>query len=200
MLDYYTNPERVCNVLYLSDDPEEAARMHCDTHVAKALVWTGRVLSMVWHTQALIRKSAQVDEALTLDWAPPGDYTPPGQVPWSASMLCGQRIWFSDPGHPCVGWAALYGGNYDWLYRLGQALQDEYTHRFERLHASIPALRTLELVPPSLFSTLDKWCDSPAVVPQDCVREETVDSYRTFYKKYNRAQMTFTNRQPPDWL
>jgi len=197
MLDYYKNPEQYLNVLYFSDDPVEAARMHCDKHVSKMLIETAQILSTVWHASALAEEhSTQV----VLDWGWHTDATPYRELKHLISTVADNRVYAPKyPAHPSVHWAALYGGNYDWLYRLGMALLDEYTYRFDRIHACTPVLRALEVVPPSLRATLDTWCDAPAIVPSEYLSDDVSECYKSYYRKEKLGPLIYTRRTPPDW-
>ncbi len=190
--DYYRLPEYYVNVVYLDDDPEKAAQMHCDRQLRKAIVDACQILSTVWHVKA--------GEVVYHDWGAPLGAAPFGELAHLNSVICGQRIYKpGDAAHPCVQWVALYGGNYDWLYRMGGALLDEYRYRQGRIHACTPTLRTLELMPPALRGTAGKWCDAPAVLPSEYVVESTVESYRAYQCNEKKGFLCYTKREPPEW-
>lgn len=192
--DYHRYPEQYYNVFYLDEDPICAAQLHCDKHVVKMIGVTAQILSTVWHARE------QPAERVSLDWGRPVGDTPPGELPHLNSLVLGHRVYRpAHADHPCVKWAGLYGGNYDWLYRLGVALLEEFTHRFNRVHACTPVVRALETVPPWLADTVGTWCDAPAVV-SDLLQDDVVDQYRSFYKKGVLGAMVFTKRRPPAWL
>lgn len=199
--DYYTRPDQWYSVLYLDEDPEVAAVMHSDRHLGKALLSAAQILSMVWFVSSLPHRE-DVDTVLTLDWTCTKDEPPYGQLAHSDARLFGQRIYFTGHNdHPCIHWASLYGGNYDWLYRLGCALLDEYKFRFGRTHSTTPVLRVLEMKPPGLLATADTWCDAPVVLPPEfVVQENAVESYRKYCKKQNVTFMQYTCREKPEWL
>lgn len=189
--DHYKNPEQYVNVFYLDDDPVMAAKMHCDRSLRYAIVWTCQILSTVWHLKS---------DLVLNDWSvtSPFQY---GELKCLVSDLGGQRIFNRRHiGHPDVIWAGLYGGNYDWLYRFGTALLEEFTLRFDRIHACLPVIRTLELMPPCLVETSDTWCDAPAVLPGEYVLEDSVESYKKYFQKGRVGVTTFTKRRPPPWL
>jgi hypothetical protein len=191
--EYFRNPETYFNVLYLDDDPVSAAQQHCDRHVTKMILEAAQILSTVWHTLH--------PEITVLDWNTPTDNTPPRSSAWLRAELCGQRIYQPQHhNHPCIQWVSLHGGSYVWLYRLGQALLDEYEYRWERLHACAPILRTLELVPPSLHDSMDTWTEAPTVMPSEFIRADAVSSYRQYYRKAKSHALNYTRRQPPEWV
>jgi hypothetical protein len=131
---------------YLDDDPEVSAKLHSDEQLGKTLQEVARVLSSAWQKLAL--NSVQVD------WLPPQPNTPYGELAWLHTSLCGNRIckmWNEDS--PALKWVCTYGGNYNWLYRFGMALLEQYTKRYDRIHAATPVIRALELTPPPLLET-----------------------------------------------
>lgn len=197
LAEYYRHPDQYLNVLYFDDDPEVAAKCHCDKHLGRMLIDACKILSTVWCSQPL-------DEAQTfsvLDWGPPQGEAPPGEVKFLNSTLGGQRVYRpAHTNHPCVTWAALYGGNYDWLYRLGMALAAEHEYRLGRIHACVPVIRALEVMPPALRETIGTWCDAPAVVPSEFLSDAVNQSYKTYYRKEKLGLLQYTKREPPVWL
>ncbi len=193
--DFYKNPEQYVNVLYFSDDPELAARQHCDKHVAEMIIACCRILSAVWAEKA--------SDLVTLDWTMIAQPAPPRERKHLVATIADQRIYAATmfiSSHPSVAWASLYGGNYEWLWRLGMALLSEYTMRFDRIHACTPVLRALETIPPSLAGTLETWCDAPSVVPPEVHFEDTVTSYREYYRKGKTFLLCYARRVPPEWI
>jgi hypothetical protein len=94
----------------------------------------------------------------------------------------------------------MYGGNYDWLYRLGCALLAEYRWRLGRIHAFEPVLRALEHIPPWLQESSGTWCDAPLVVPNEFEVGSVQDSYKNYYRKEKLGVLLYTRRKPPEWL
>ena len=186
------------NIFYLDDDPVLAAQQHCDRHVVKMILETAQILSTVWHNAA----AAGADNGLvTLDWVPPDEATPPQELKWLRAELCGQRIYKpTHRNHPAVVWASMYGGNYAWLYKLGMALLDEYTYRYGRIHACLPVLRTLELLPPALLATADVYCDGYSIMDDQYKKQDVINSYRNYYLKAKEHILIYTRRTPPAWL
>jgi hypothetical protein len=200
--EYYRSPERFLNVFFLDDDPVVSAQALCDSHVSKSIVEAAQVLSTVWHTQVSANMDAQWVRAVELDWHIPTPGSPYRELKWLQARLCGQRIYRPNhERHPCVAWASLYGGNYAWLYALGCALLVEFTYRTERIHACTPVLRALELMPPTLLPTVDKYCDAPAVMSSDfIISEDAATNYKNYYRKSKVMSLQYTRRAPPKWI
>lgn len=192
--DFFRNPDAHYNILYLDDDPFEAARQHCDRHVKKMIVETAQILATVWALEP------EAGSIYYCDWQIPHFQTPPGALKWLGAYVCGNRVncaRYMD--HPTVSWARLYGGNYNWLYCLGIALLEEHEYRFDRIHASKSAIRALEVLPPSLIETQGQYCESPSIMPPEIIGSNLVENYRNFCLTSKTQILRFTRRAPPEW-
>jgi hypothetical protein len=100
--------------------------------------------------------------------------------------------------HPCVVWAGESLANFWWLYHHGLALCDEYTHRFDKVHASRDVLLMCAARTPH--------CDYDArlVTPAQCMPDEfkmpgdPVTAYRKYYLGRKISQSRWTRRPVPD--
>lgn len=182
--------DQMSNVLYFSDDPFEAAKSHVDFHVGRQLRCVCRILSSVW----LMSPHA------TLDWGKHDEPAPFGEPQWLVADLFGNRILRPLPDQPSVQWASLYGGNYEWLWKHGMALSDEFAFRFDRHHCMVPIIRSLEAVPDTLLGSVNTWCDAPAVLPADFLGEDSPSRYREYYRKEKPGSLIYTRRAPPNWI
>lgn len=199
--DFWRSPEMYTNIFYLDEDPVLAAQMHCDSHVIKMILDTAKILSTVWRVQVNERDDAWV-RALNVDWKMPTQAeTLLGDTPWLDVTLCGQRIYKAiHENHPAVAWAAMYGGNYNWLYQLGCALLDEYKYRHGKYHVSTPVMQTLELMPPPLLESAGVYCDMAEVMPPQFLASSPIESYRNYYRNAKTHILAYTKRQPPAWV
>ena len=200
VLDELRNP---VNIFYLARDPAEAARAHCDKHVVKMILETAQLLSTAWHVEAPERVARDYvrTDPLARSWMPNDAKHDCGL----AYYLGNQQIYApTHPHHPSALWVRESRVAYDWAWRLGQELLDEYTFRYGRLHASRHALRALEWAPPALP---DIPLSEPNVaMPDHCVVATTdgyVDalaSYRNYYRTEKVRMLVYTKRHAPDWL
>lgn len=185
-------------IYYLDHDARQAAEWHCDTHVARSPVEIGQILSAVWH----VLSSEQVGEEWLRRKDPRvAEFEDPGFI----RTLAGQRIYRAPfRRHPHVLWAAESTGNYDWLWRLGAHLCDEYQHRFKAPYVGPrAALWALERPPPTLpegAQSEPSTAMSPALhfVADGVVH--AVASYRAFYAAARWHRLHWTRRPPPPWL
>ena len=209
----------------LDHDPALAARMHCDRHVINGAVHAARVLSSAWHWLAngayQPLEQAQPTPWLQLHVDPASGGTPdgqppqvrraaaPGESPFSWWLLHGQRIYqpvLADEDRADSDWASQTGGNYDWLWRLGMALTDEYQYRFGKRHPTAPVLWALEPVPAPLADTLGQWNEAPLPPMSEELKVvvkgyyDTVPSVRAYYTALAPEQAAWTRRPVPGWL
>lgn len=101
--------------------------------------------------------------------------------------------------HPCAIWCRATSGNYQWLYELGVALCDEYTHRYGKVHKTAAVLAVLRKLPRGIqHGARTRW---PLAMPDECkVSTSAVRSYRQYYREAKARILSYTNRQPPRWL
>lgn len=207
----YGQPQPV-NIFFLDFDPVKAAQMHCDKHVVKMILETAQLLSTAWHElhgedghlKKVVYPAVHGDEAAERYRA----LIATGENYCSHWTLLGNRIYSkTHVNHRCAVWARTTGGNYDWLWRLGMALLDEYRFRYGREHATRSVLYALEVVPPAIRETMDEWTESPPAMPFEFrVKDETgkyydsVASYRNYYLRYKQDLLRYTKRKHPDWM
>lgn len=195
------------NVFYLDHDPSVAARSHCDRHVVKMILETAQLLSTAWHVlapEAIETDTACTDPAYPFPSLKNGDAAAARVLTAPFNYLGNQRIYGrTHEHHPSAVWVRESTGNYDWLWRLGAALLDEYGFRYRRAHASRHVLRTLERHPAAL--PLGAQTEPPTAMPDEYVAldaegyADAVASYRAYYLGAKRPLLTYTRRPPPGW-
>jgi hypothetical protein len=100
--------------------------------------------------------------------------------------------------HPIVKWVAESLENWIWVKKLGIALCNEYTYRYEKTHKTQAVLNSLENPPmPNLGFT-----NPPQCMPDKYLREknEFIEAYRNYYifEKGNIAK--WKKREAPSWF
>ena len=98
------------NIFVLDLDPTTAAQMHCDKHIPKMCVEAAQMMA------SALRRHGATDEQMPL--------TKSG-TPYKGGYA----------HHPCTVWAGDSRDNFMWLARHAQALLNEYTYRFDKVHA-----------------------------------------------------------------
>jgi len=81
--------------------------------------------------------------------------------------------------HPCNIWARQSLGHWKWLWRLGSALGNEFTRRYDKIHQSSRVLRNLPV--PNKIRDLGWLSDPPQAMPDGYRCNDCVEAYRKFY-------------------
>ena len=83
--------------------------------------------------------------------------------------------------HPSAIWARSGLHQYKWLYEHFQALSDEYTRRYGRVHLSWERCSEALSEPPAGIPVI-YWNDPPQCMPWFCKDDNTVVAYRNYYE------------------
>ena len=101
--------------------------------------------------------------------------------------------------HPCTKWARECSANYTWLYKHFQALGNEYTKRYHKVHASITKLSySLSFLPKNISSSA-KITEHAQAMPVVYKHSDPRVAYRRYciaekhYAKWQRG------REKPTW-
>lgn len=101
--------------------------------------------------------------------------------------------------HPCSKWTRASINNYSWLYEHFIALLDEYTFRYNKVHACSKLLSSLSKTPekiPQIGFTLPRTAmDATFIISND-----PIINYRNYYQ-YGKSHIhKWTKRDVPCWL
>lgn len=207
------------NLFYLSVDPEEAARFHCDKHVVKMIVEYAQLLStchrildgtptsIEYTDDRLHASSGEVRQRAHTKqmWLMPGETTEVGAHPEREGhkrvLFQGSPLYAaSHVKHPDAIWLRQCTGNYVFLYELFYFLSKEYEHRYFRVHSTFERLRqVLRVQPRNLPNGL--MTEPPLCMPDEYkVENNAVLSYQNLYVESKSRFARWTNRQPPQWF
>ena len=176
------------NIFYLDENPKIAAEQHMDKHVVKMVLEYCQLLSTAHRV---------------CDGEPVPDFTRTGRkttrfiLPDSREKIIYQTTHMH---HPSTVWTRTSKTNYEWLYSLLTALNSEYTYRYVKTHklasdGLIGALRT----PPANIPDDDFTEPTPAMPDEYKVENNSLQSYRQYYK-YGKAHLaTWSKRTAPEW-
>ena len=115
------------NIFVLHQDPVAAAQMQCDKHVVKMIVESAQMLSTA---HRMLDGTVQIAPSKS-----------------GKRMVKHYRL-FDDPEmdqllykavhykHPCTVWTMESAQNYMWHWRHLDALCEEYTYRYGKIHAT----------------------------------------------------------------
>lgn len=101
--------------------------------------------------------------------------------------------------HPCTLWLMESQGNYTWCWHLLNSLCAEYTHRYQRVHATqalVPILANMPATLPDAGLT----AFTQAMPEGYRVPGDAVCAYRGYYRGGKAPLLKYTNRSIPHWL
>lgn len=178
------------NIFFIDWDPVKAAQMQCDKHVVKLVIEAAQMLS----TAHRLLDGHQYFE------------TNSGGRRIRRWRLEDEREWILykavHMNHPCTVWTRENSANYLWHYEHFVALCDEYTYRYNKVHATDRLLRgPLSHLPYNIVMR-DTITQPALAIEESCKTESNpVDCYRRFYEtKQTRFDMHWTNRRIPEWF
>jgi len=98
--------------------------------------------------------------------------------------------------HPSSIWTRKTKGNFYWLQQLGVSLLTEYTFRYDKRHKSTPIIlcASADTIPDGELTTFAQ------AMPDEFKHESAVQAYRNYYIGAKQKMLTYTRREPPDWL
>ena len=132
----------------------------------------------------------------------------------TAQMLCtahreldGDNNWAEENGlyktayknHPCTIWTRECSANYRWLYEHFLALGDEYTYRYDKVHASVAKLEApLFLQPDGIHYTKER---TPIVqaMPDQYKNDDPIKAYRDYVINEKEYAKWEKGRDKPEW-
>jgi len=102
--------------------------------------------------------------------------------------------------HPSAVWVRSGDKQYQWAFSLFEELLLEYTHRYNKTHATARLLPYLSQLP-DMIHRGGEWTDPPQCMYDECRTDDTVEAYRNYYKvRQGEIDMRWTNREIPAWL
>lgn len=123
------------------------------------------------------------------------------QMLCTARNLAGQSTKYRSThiNHPMNIWVRQSRKNYVWTCELGLALCEEYSYRYNKVHACQAVIQNcLENIPD--FDLLDE-TTMPQCMPEECqVIDNPVEAYRRYYNIHKRHLFAWKNRLAPDWI
>jgi hypothetical protein len=101
--------------------------------------------------------------------------------------------------HPSAVWCRQTDKNYQWLYRHFRGLLEEYTFRYGKVHKCADMIRELKLTPKAIY--VGEFTQvTPAMLPEYIVANDSIASYRNYYRVGKAHLHAYTRRPAPTWL
>jgi thioester reductase-like protein len=104
--------------------------------------------------------------------------------------------------HPSAVWVRSSKQNYEWLYSLLNALLDEYTFRYGKIHKTTEKLQYLKHLPSNINDTSFTQ-PTEAMDVKFKQSQNAIDNYRNYYvnDEKKRAMLKYyTKRNQPKWV
>lgn len=158
------------NIFYLSNEPSECAKQHCDKHVVKMILETAQLLSNAHH----MLDGDQVIKPiykLTHKNHPSAIWTRASETHYK---------WL---------WALLAELCKEYTHRYGKV------HKVER----DGLIQVLKIAPKNIPST-SWVSDPPPAMPDEYKVRDVVQSYRNYYVGAKKSFARWTNREVPQWF
>ena len=175
------------NIFYLDHDHTKCAEYHCDKHVVKMILEYSQLLSTAHRMLDGKEKTVQTDTGKRKRWIL--DDTEMESTLYLATHH----------NHPSAVWCRQSRENYQWLYGLLVALHDEFSYRYNKVHASSKLLPLLSCTPKNIKDT--PFFEPTPAMPDHCkVPGDSLASYRLYYKLEKQHILGYTSRLEPDWL
>jgi hypothetical protein len=174
------------NIFYLDHDVRKCAEMHVDRHCVKMILEYAQLLSTAHRILDGVLSfgvSASGRKRVIYVLADNRD-----SILYSATHI----------NHPSAVWVRQSDKNYDWLFALFQALMDEYTHRYGKVHACSKLEMYLARIPENIPQK--PFTEPTPAMPDDVkVLNDSVASYRNYYI-HNKTHLANWKKRPvPDW-
>ena len=100
--------------------------------------------------------------------------------------------------HPCTLWAGQTVENYIWLWKLGIALCEEFTHRYDKVHSCERILAILRLPPVQL--TARGFTKPYQAMPDEYKHYDVIEGYKTYYINDKKRFATWKKRKTPEFM
>lgn len=180
------------NIFILDEDPDIAARHHCDKHVVKMILESAQMLSsshwMGW--SQVLSSPADLKQKQTKSWLLEN-------VPYDLQPAYSM----THVNHPCTIWARETRKNYEWLCVHAKSLCEEYTRRYGKRHKSEDVIDWLiENTPPHLHNCTRELTAFAQAMPDIYKNESAVIAYRSYYVGEKMSFAKWNHSETPQWF
>ena len=175
------------NIFILDNDIEKCAQYHCDKHLIKMILESAQLLCTAHWIDKYVGYTPRKLTGEEWEQIRVHKTDEPRPFPYLPTMY----------NHPCSIWVRESLDNYEWLWQLADALNEEYGFRYrgkshKSMHDVIAKLPDIAL--PRVGLT-----QYALAMPDECKTDNAVKSYRDFYHKDKATFANWTRRGKPDW-
>lgn len=178
------------NIFRLHDDPVISAQMMCDKHVVKMVTEYGQLLSTAHRVlDGTVERRPSKSGKRMVD-----HYIVDGEARENILYKVAHK------NHPSAIWCRENNRNYRWLYEHFVACAKEYTHRYNRVHATYEKLSGLLWFSPRNINQVGPETVMPQCMPDHCKEAVVTEGYRKYYREEKKYFAKWTNREVPEWF
>ena len=174
------------NIFILDKNIDKCAEAHVDRHVIKMILESAQMLCTVhWidkYVGYIPRKLTSEEWAIVREQKK----TEPRPFPYLPTMH----------NHPCSIWVRSSLENYEYLYTLALALNDEYGYRYGKSHKSV---HDVILHLPDISIPSNGLTPFAQAMPDELKGDDAVEAYRRFYHKDKATFASWKVRGKPHW-
>ncbi len=175
------------NIFAIEKDPGDCAKSMVDKHCVKMILETCQLLSTAHRMidgEMYIGKTATGRNVKR--WRLPDERE---AILYSATHI----------NHPSAVWCRASNNNYNWLYVHLLALLDEYTYRYGKIHKCSTLAKALQS-PPHNIPVGYLTPVTPAMPEEYKVPNDSLESYRNYYRIAKKRMHSWKNRPVPEWI
>ena len=182
------------NIFAIEKSPVDCAKSMVDKHVVKMILETAQLLSTAHRVidGQMIEYNKMVAGSLPPRWRKTKKWELPDareNVLYSATHI----------NHPSSIWCRASNNNYNWLYVHFLALLDEYTYRYGKVHKCSGLVDALKSTPHGInVGYLTPV--TPAMPDEYKVPNDSLASYRNYYRVSKARMHSWKNRPVPEWI
>jgi len=101
--------------------------------------------------------------------------------------------------HPSAIWTRSNYQNYVWLHKLWYYLCKEYTYRYSKVHSVETRMKDVLYTPPKNIIKSEFYPPTPAMPDIYKVNQDSITSYRKYYKIGKEHLANWKLREIPNW-
>lgn len=175
------------NIFYLSEDPVQCAKWHCDKHVLKMIIEYAQLLSTAHRMLdgEEVKVLSNSGKRMVTQFKLP-DTDRRQNILYKCAHI----------NHPSNIWVRSSKDHYIYTMKLWNNLNREYTERYNKVHMTFKLLcQYLNQLPNNIDKNVG-FQEPPQCMPEDCKEISAVKAYRKFYKAHKKEFATWKNNTP----
>ena len=175
------------NIFILDEDIDKCAEAHVDRHVIKMILESAQMLCTAHWINKYVGDIPRKLESDEWNKVKEQKQNEPRDFPYLPTMH----------NHPCSIWVRESLDNYEWLYCLALALDEEYGYRYGKSHKSVHGV--ILKLPELLHLRRDGLTPFAQAMPDSLKGRNAVEAYCKLYHKDKATFASWKYREKPPW-